>query len=317
MSPSVPTAPTRRRDRAAGGRQGTEGGSAGPDVQRGHRRRLHRTGVQPRRHDRRRRAGRGPAVARGDDPRLPADALHRGGLPAAQPGRPRLRHDVHLGDPRVRAAHRVDGRLGHRGGGRHRHGQPGRDRRPVRLPARRRWTACRQHLRDDGGRGPVDRADDLDLLHRHRALRARAVRPARDRGDHARRRLGRRARAGLDRTRRPHLDPAVVVVVQPVPGPVGERARRRRAAGRVHLLGLGHRRLGERGDQGPGAHPGSRGGPVHRCCCSRSTAWSPWRPRPSPASATPGSASATPTTPETCCRCSATPSSARASSAPD
>ncbi len=42
-----------------------------------------------------------------------------------------------------------------------------------------------------------------------------------------------------------------------------------------------------------------------------------WRPRPTPALVTRGSASATPTTPATCCPCWATPSSARASSAPD
>ena len=50
--------PARRRDGRVRRRQGPEGRSAGPDVQRRDRRRLHRPGVQPRRHDRRRRRWR-------------------------------------------------------------------------------------------------------------------------------------------------------------------------------------------------------------------------------------------------------------------
>ena len=46
---------------------------------------------------------RRPAVAGHRDPGLRPDAVHRDRLPGAEQGRPGLRHDVHLGDPGVRA----------------------------------------------------------------------------------------------------------------------------------------------------------------------------------------------------------------------
>ena len=71
----------------------------------------------------------------------------------AQPGRPRLRHDVHLGDPGVRAAHRVDGRLGHRGRRRHRHGQPGEIAGQYGFLLFGLDSLAEQHLRDDSRSG--------------------------------------------------------------------------------------------------------------------------------------------------------------------
>ncbi len=65
----------------------------------------------------------------------------------------RLRHHLHLGHQGVRAQDRVDGRLGHHRRRRHRHGQPGPDRRPATcspffgaygLAASKWWTLLRR-----------------------------------------------------------------------------------------------------------------------------------------------------------------------------
>ena len=88
-----------------------------------------------------------------------------------------------------------------------------------------------------------------DLLHRHRALGPHPVRPARRRDRGAGPVLGGRARQGL--LRRSGRLPRPGGLVQPVHAPWRQhRAGRRRPPGRVHLLGLGQRRLRQRGIQG-------------------------------------------------------------------
>ena len=89
-----------------------------------------------------------------------------------------------------------------------------------------------------------------DLLHRHRALRADAVVPARGGDHHARDLRGRRADQGL------HDESAGLGAsvagswLNPFDDRLDERARRRRPRRDLHLLGLGQPRLRERGDRG-------------------------------------------------------------------
>ena len=81
---------------------------------------------------------RRPAVAGGDAARLRPHAVHRGGVLLPEPGRPRLRHHLHLGHPGHGPQHGVAGGVGHphdRPGG---HAQPGLDRRRVHVLAVRR-----------------------------------------------------------------------------------------------------------------------------------------------------------------------------------
>ena len=94
-------------------------------------------------------------------------------LPAAQQGRPGLRHHLHLGDPGVRPEGRLDGRLGHRRRRRAGDGQPGPGCRPVRVPAvqRRRHRRRRRPAAGCCWSGVLwIAADDLHLLRRHRAV---------------------------------------------------------------------------------------------------------------------------------------------------
>ncbi|CAA9430352.1 MAG: Uncharacterized amino acid permease, GabP family, partial [uncultured Quadrisphaera sp.] len=252
---------------AAHGRQGPQAGRAGPVGQHGHRPRLDRPRVQPGRHPRLRRPRRRRPRA-GDVPaRLRADAAGGRGLPGAEPGRPRLRDDLHLGHQGLRPVGRVDRGLGPRGLGDHRAGQRRRDRRRVqpvlprpRLPGR-----------GPGGQGAArhrrHRGHDPGQLPGHRALRAGAER-AGDRaagGARAAQRGG--AVAGLRRRRRPAGRAAQPAVVLPA-GPERLGDRRGRDPLRLHLLGLGRlprRRGGDPGRrlharQGRGAgHGGARG----------------------------------------------------------
>ncbi len=76
---------------------------------------------------------------------------------------------------------------------------------------------------------------------------------------------------------------SVALLAQPVRHLVGERADLRRAAGDLHLLGMGHRGDGERGD---GGHRRSRRAArrsSRRSCSSGSTWSSPAPPSPTPA----------------------------------
>ena len=121
------------------GRQGAEDRRARLRLERRDRRRLDGAGLQPGRVARP-RGGAWPASAcsrRRSCCRLHPDALHRGVVLLHEPRRPGLRHDLlvgHAGDGPVRG---LDGRLGDHRRRHHRHGQPGADRRPLQLPARR------------------------------------------------------------------------------------------------------------------------------------------------------------------------------------
>ena len=118
-----------------GRRQGAEEERDRLRLQRRHRRRLDRAGLQPRRDARLRRRRRRPAGA-GD----PADQLHpdvprRRRLLLHEQSRPGLRHQLLLGDQGDGPAARLDRRLGDRRRRHHRDGQPGPDRRPLHLRA--------------------------------------------------------------------------------------------------------------------------------------------------------------------------------------
>ena len=130
-----------------------------------------------------------------------------------------------------------------------RDGLAGRHRRDLHLQALRLHRTRRIQSGDHHRRGPLDLADDLDLLPRHRALRAHPAGAARLRGLDPRDLRGRRAR------RRSTEQPAGGSIKPPLVwfNPFAMNfsdLRRRDAAGRLHLLGLGLRRRGQRGVRG-------------------------------------------------------------------
>ena len=119
-------APRPRCGRAPGGRQGAEDRRARVPLQPGDRRRLDGARLQPRRDPglRRRRRRHGPARPGGDDRLLHPDAADRGGLQLHEQGRPRLRHQLHLGDAGDGAAPGLADRLGDRRRRHRRDGDP-------------------------------------------------------------------------------------------------------------------------------------------------------------------------------------------------
>ena len=94
------------------------------------------------------------------------------GVLLPQPRRPGRRHDVLLGHARLRPLGGVDRRLGDRRRRHHRHGEPGRDRRDLHVPARSAPTTPTASARCSSLGVIWIAADDLDLLRRHRGLRA-------------------------------------------------------------------------------------------------------------------------------------------------
>ena len=125
---------------------------------------LDRTGLQPGRHPRLRgHRHRRPAGAHHHHPGLRPDAVHLLRLQGDELRRPRLRHHLHLGRAGLRAEDRLVGRLGHRGRRPSGHGQPGPDRRPVRLPPLQRQRDRPQFEQRLGpaGRRHLDRGDDV------------------------------------------------------------------------------------------------------------------------------------------------------------
>ena len=147
-------------------------------------------------------------------------------------------------------------RVGDRRGRHPRDGEPGPDRRPVRFSAfRRQWHRVRplQHV-GIAGRSPLDRGDDRHLLRRRRDIRQHAEGPSRYRTDgpsHLRRRRPGQGRRRQGAGRAPYAERAVVQSVRP--SELHEFHDRVHAHA-VYLLGLGHRGLGERGDEGLDAH---------------------------------------------------------------
>ncbi len=103
-------------------------------------------------------------------------------LQIPQPRRPRRRHDVRVDDARARADDGLDERLGDLPRRRDRDGLALGHRRDLHVQALRLHRTRRIESRDHHRRGPVDRADDVDLLPRHRALGAHPGDPARRRG---------------------------------------------------------------------------------------------------------------------------------------
>ena len=93
----------------------------------------------------------------------------------------------------------MDRRLGAAARGHPRHGEPVPDRRPVHIPALRRGPPGGQHVLGDRDRRHLDRRDDVDLLHRHRALGPHAVLPPGGGDRHAGPLRGRRPDQGLQR----------------------------------------------------------------------------------------------------------------------
>src|SRR5580704_16390471 len=199
----------RGADRSTG--QGPAGRSARAGLQRGDRGLLDRARLQhgrdarpDRGHRRRAQPGHAHRV-------VPADAVHRGRLPRAEQGRPGLRHHVHLDGPRIRAADRLDGRLGDHRGRHHRDGQPGPDRRAV-LPGTRRSRVGRRRLGDGGGRR-VHRPAHRGLLPRDRGVGPATAGPAGHRGGRAGGLRGRRAGQGRHRARAARSRAAVMATL--------------------------------------------------------------------------------------------------------
>ena len=202
---------TQHRDVRAGDgtrNEGPERRCAGPAVQRRDRHGVHGPRLQPGGEPRVHRRDRGREDARDHVAGLRADVPHRRGLPRAEPGRARLRHHVHVGGPRVRAAHGLDGRLGHHRRRHHRDGQPRADRGLVLVPPVRAGRAGRRPAVVHRRGRRVDPADDLHLLPRHRGLRPDAVRAAGHRAGRADR--VRRDRAGEGVLRRPRPTGSIV-----------------------------------------------------------------------------------------------------------
>jgi len=196
---------------------------------------------------RRRDQGNRDLVAGRDDRRVRADDPDRDRLPAPQQRRPRPRHELRLGDARARTSSRLAQRVDDLHRRRRRDGVAGGHRRRLHVSAVRLVLRRQPHLDRDRRLGPVDRAHDLDLLARDRALGAPPAGAAELRADHAPHLLGRRLRQG--RLEPPRgLDAVPDLVAEPV-------RRRLRADGRggaprgVHLLGLGQRRVGQRRDR--------------------------------------------------------------------
>ena len=150
------------------------------------------------------------------------------------------------------------------------------DRRPVRLPAVRRRRHRAEHRSGSTVAGVVlIVADDLDLLHRHRALGARCRRRCSASRSHARRHLGHRAGPGLRRARRPRPSSPS----SRGRGSTPSRSPRRRSPTRI-LAGLfiywgwdTAVSVNEETKDRATPRVGRRSSPP--CSCSRSTCWSP------------------------------------------
>ena len=97
----------------------------------------------------------------------------------------------------------------------------------------------------------LDRRDDLHLLPRHRGLGPAAAVPADHRGRHAARLVRGGPGAGGHRSSPSHLAPSSSILVQPVRHHASS-VHHRPDPDDLHLLGLGHRRLRQRGDQRSG-----------------------------------------------------------------
>ena len=168
-------------------------------LQHRHRRRIDRAGVLARGDARlhRRRQGRRRACPGGDARRVHPDAARRLGLQILQPRRPRRRHDVRVDDPRLRPDDRLAERLGDLPRRRDRDGLAGGHRRDLHVQAVRLHRTRRIESRDHHRRRPLDRDHDLDLLPRHRAVRAHPAGAAQRRGVHPRAVRRGRVRQGL------------------------------------------------------------------------------------------------------------------------
>ena len=184
------------------------------------------------------------------------------GYQRAEQGRPGLRHDLHLGHPGVRAEDRLDGRLGHHRRRRPGDGQPRPGRRPVRVPAVQRRTASAANPTSGWvllvGRRSGSCSMTYICYSRHRAVRAHPAGPARPSSWSCCVIFAVTALVKVVPATAPpaqSIDPSLVVV-QPVRHRLVHRRSPRHAPDAVHLLGLGHRGLGQRGDQGPDKTPG-------------------------------------------------------------
>ena len=240
--------PARPRAGAARPPAAQEGRDQLPEQHRD-RRRVDRPGLQPGRHDRIRRPDlrhRRPYAGR-DHRLLHPDVLHRRGLQRDEQGRPRLRDDVLMDHPvdggRLGLGDRLDGDLlRHR-----RQRQPGADRRNLRLHPVRAQQRGRQHGGRDDPRRRVHHPAHLDLLARDRALGAHPAGAAGVRDDDPHHLRRRRADQGVHELAG-GLFTYPARLVQPVLAEL-RLADRGDAARRVSLLGVGHGRIGQRGER--------------------------------------------------------------------
>ncbi len=229
-----------QRDGERGRRQGPEKKRDRLRLERRHRRRLDRAGLQPRRDARLRRRRGGDEVAGDPADQLRPDVPGRGRLLLHEQSRPGLRHQLLLGDQGDGPAARLDGGLGDRRRRRAGDGEPGADRRPLHVRALRLARGRRIDRRRHPRRGRLDHLDDLDRAAGDRALRPHPDRPARGGDLHPRPLLDRRLGQGLLGQRPDRLDPSLLLLDQPV---LAERQRnlRRDAARRSSSTGAGTR----------------------------------------------------------------------------
>jgi hypothetical protein len=188
-----------------------------------------------------------------------------------------------LDDTHLRPGDRLAERLGDLPRGPDRDGLLGGHRGDLHLQAvwllRTRRIQSGHHHR----RRRVDRDHDLDLLPRHRALGAHPAGAARRRGVHPRAVQRGRIRQGLRQPSSERLDQAVAVLDQSLRDEL-LRPRRRAAARRVHLLGLGFRGGCQRGVRGSGRGSGQGRGHLDdhaRADLRRRDGGRPVLPRPS------------------------------------
>ena len=236
-----------------------------------------------------RRSASSIAARRGPDAPAGAAGLHpdvplRLGDQGDEPRRPGLRHELHLGGARAR----VRGPAGSPGGW----GTIAADFLAMASYAQVAGqyvfllVGAEQHRHQPdervgaARRDRVDRRAHLHLLPRDRSLGAPAAGARDPRGGAAAAALGRRAREGRERHGAARAPDAVVELVRPLAARLVQHVHGRDAADGLHLLGLGHDDVDQRGERGAEPDPGQRRRHLDLPAARAPTCWWSSRCRP-------------------------------------